>query len=144
QINNLKKSLRYIFINLRLAKIYVFINGLFANNKNLSLQIGFVLAISTETKRNTEFTLSGNIIYTSFIKCKRVTRVILASELYIIIAGIDMLIALGSTINIITNKLGLARLPTIIYTNSLSFYKCIVKLGTIKEKRLIINIITIR
>ncbi|CAL3971560.1 unnamed protein product [Diplocarpon coronariae] len=41
-------------------------------------------------------------------------------------------------------RLSLLRLPTIIYTDSLSLYKCIIKLGTIKEKRLIIDIIAIR
>ncbi|CAL3971037.1 unnamed protein product [Diplocarpon coronariae] len=40
--------------------------------------------------------------------------------------------------------LSLPRLPTVIYTDSFSLYKCIVKLGTIKEKRLMINIIAIR
>ena len=35
-------------------------------------------------------------------------------------------------------------IPLIIYTNLLSLYECIVKLGTTKEKRLIINIIALR
>ncbi|CAL3971626.1 unnamed protein product [Diplocarpon coronariae] len=41
-------------------------------------------------------------------------------------------------------RLSLPCLLTIIYTDSLSLYKCIIKLGTIKEKRLIIDIIAIR
>ncbi|CAL3969064.1 unnamed protein product [Diplocarpon coronariae] len=41
-------------------------------------------------------------------------------------------------------RLSLPRLPTIIYTDSLSLYKYIIKLGTIKEKRLMIDIIAIR
>ncbi|PVH68914.1 hypothetical protein DL98DRAFT_440137, partial [Cadophora sp. DSE1049] len=143
QIDNLGKSLQYILVNLRLAKIYVFVNSSFANNKNLSLQVSFVLVIGTETEGSAEFTLSGNIIYTSFTKCKKVTCVVLASELYAIVAGIDMLIALRSTINMVTNKLGFIRLPIVVCTDSLSFYKCIVKLGITKEKRLIINIIII-
>ena len=54
-----------------------------------------------------------------------------------------MLITLSSTINIIINKFGIKQLLTIIYINFFSLYKCIVKLGIIKEKRLIINIISI-
>jgi len=34
--------------------------------------------------------------------------------------------------------------PTIIYTDSYSLYECLVKLRTIKEKRLIIDIIALR
>ena len=67
----------------------------------------------------------------------------LALELYAIVAKVDILIALLSTINIITNKFGIKQLPTIIYTDSLSLYECIVKLGITKEKRLIINIMSI-
>ena len=68
----------------------------------------------------------------------------LALELYTIVAGINILISLSTTINIITNKLSIPRLFTVVYTDSLSLYKCIVKLGTTKEKRLIINIMAIR
>ena len=35
-------------------------------------------------------------------------------------------------------------IPTVIYTDSFSLYEYIVKLGTIREKRLIIDIIAIR
>ena len=92
---------------------------------------------------DTQFTLTGNIVYTSLIKYKRVTRVVLVLELYTIVASINILISLSTIINIITNKLGIPRLFIIVYTDSLSFYKCIVKLGITKEKRLIINIIAI-
>ncbi|KAK6580088.1 hypothetical protein PZA11_007110 [Diplocarpon coronariae] len=54
-----------------------------------------------------------------------------------------MLVSIAITIDIVTAKLSLPRLPTVIYTDSLSLYKYIIKLGTIKEKRLIINIIAI-
>jgi hypothetical protein len=44
----------------------------------------------------------------------------------------------------ITEQLKLLVIPTIVYTDSFLLYKCLVKLGTTKEKRLIINIIAIR
>jgi len=55
-----------------------------------------------------------------------------------------MLIALLSIINIIINKLKIKQLLTIVYINSFSLYKCIIKFGIIKKKRLIIDIILIR
>ncbi|PVH68341.1 hypothetical protein DL98DRAFT_554865 [Cadophora sp. DSE1049] len=102
----------------------------------MSLQIRFVLVIGSETKRSTDFTFFKNVIYASFTKCKKVTRAVLASELYVIIAGVDMLIFLITTINIVANKLGFPKLPTIVCTDSFFLYECIIKLGTIKEKQL--------
>ena len=130
-------------MNLQLAKIYVFVNRSFANNKNLSFQIGFMLVIGIELKGIAKFTLIRNIIYISLTKCKRVICVMLTLKLYAIIIGIDMLIALLSIINMIINKLGIKQLLTIVYIDFLSLYKYIIKLNIIKEKRLIIDIILI-
>jgi hypothetical protein len=44
----------------------------------------------------------------------------------------------------IAKQLNLVLIPIIICTDSFLLYKCIVKLGIIKEKRLIIDIIAIR
>ena len=54
----------------------MFIDFLFINNKDLSSQIGFVIALANLTNK-------ANIIHWSSIKCKRVTRSVLALELYI-------------------------------------------------------------
>ncbi|EFQ92023.1 hypothetical protein PTT_10975, partial [Pyrenophora teres f. teres 0-1] len=43
QMENIDRSLRYITVNLREAKLMVFVDGSFANNKDLSSQLGFVL-----------------------------------------------------------------------------------------------------
>jgi len=55
-----------------------------------------------------------------------------------------MAIAIGTTLKIIIDRLELPVIPIIIYTNSFSLYKYLIKLGTIKKKRLIINIIALR
>ena len=54
-----------------------------------------------------------------------------------------MVIAIGTTLKIIIDRLELPVIPIIIYTNLYSLYKCLVKLSTIKKKRLIINIIVL-
>jgi len=120
-------------MNLQLAKIYVFVNRSFANNKNLSFQIGFMLVIGIELKGIAKFTLIRNIIYISLTKCKRVICVMLTLKLYAIIIGIDMLIALLSIINMIINKLGIKQLLTIVYIDFLSLYKYIIKLNITKK-----------
>ncbi|KAK6581124.1 hypothetical protein PZA11_006612 [Diplocarpon coronariae] len=55
-----------------------------------------------------------------------------------------MLVSIATTIDIVIAKLSLPCLLTIVYIDSLSLYKCIIKLGITKEKRLIINIMAIR
>ena len=102
-----------------------------------------MLVISIESEGIAEFTLTRNIIHISSMKCKKVTCAMLALKLYAIIARINILIALSNIINMITNKLKIRQLLIIICINSFLLYKCIIKLGTIKEKRLIINIILI-
>ena len=64
-------------------------------------------------------------------------------EIYRIVGGVNMAIIIGTTLKIITDQLKLPIIPTIVYTNLYSLYKCLVKLSTIKEKHLIINIIAL-
>jgi hypothetical protein len=60
------------------------------------------------------------------------------------VGGVDMLFAIGFTLTMIMKQLGLPIIPIIVCTDFYSFYECLVKLGTIKEKRLIIDIMAIR
>ena len=88
--------------------------------------------------------IKGNIIYQSSIKCKWVTQSVLASKLYAIVHGVNIAIAINTTLKMITKQIGIEEIPTIICTDSFSLYECMVKLGTTKEKRLMIDIIAIR
>ena len=85
----------------------------------------------------------GNLIHWSLTKSKCVTRSILASEIYRMVGGVNTAIVIGITLKIITDQLKLPIIPIIIYTNLYSLYKCLVKLSTIKEKCLIIDIIAL-
>ena len=44
----------------------------------------------------------------------------------------------------IVRQLDIPLPPTVVYTDSYSLYECLVKLGTTKEKRLMIDIIALR
>jgi len=59
------------------------------------------------------------------------------------VSGVNIVIAIRTTLKIIIDQLKLPIIPTIIYTNLYSLYKCLVKLSTTKEKRLIINIMAL-
>jgi hypothetical protein len=58
--------------------------------------------------------------------------------------GVNIAVAIGTTINRIVAKLGAPSISIVVCTDFLFFYECFVKLGTIKEKKLIINIMAIR
>ncbi|EED13532.1 hypothetical protein TSTA_097880 [Talaromyces stipitatus ATCC 10500] len=53
-------------------------------------------------------------------------------------------ITLASTIKMITDRLNLPIIPVVVCTDSYSLYECLVKLGTTKEKRLMINLMALR
>jgi hypothetical protein len=64
-------------------------------------------------------------------------------EIYRIVSGVNIAIAIRTTLKIIIDRLKLPIIPIIIYTNLYSLYKYLVKLSIIKEKRLIIDIIAL-
>jgi hypothetical protein len=145
QIENINRGLRYVPVNLLNAKLIVFVDGSFANNKDLSSQLGFVLMlVNKSTDVNNTFTICANVIYYSSTKCKRVTRSVLASEIYGMVNSFDIGIAIATTLRMITERLRLPAIPLVICTDSYSLYECLVKLRTTKEKRLMINIMALR
>ncbi|KAM4063983.1 polyprotein [Hirsutella rhossiliensis] len=127
------------------SQIFVFTDGSFANNKDLSSQIGFVIIIANETAQSTDsFSIRGNILHWSSTKCKRVTRSVLASEIYGLTSGFDLAFVIKQTVNTIAQRLDLKQIPLVICTDSYSLYECLVKLGTTTEKRLMIDIMALR
>jgi hypothetical protein len=131
-------------LDLSTAKLFVFVDGSFANNKDFSSQIGYEIILANESMENDEFKITGNLIHWSSTKSKRVTRSVLASEIYGMVGGVDMAIAISTTIKMITDQLGFEKIPMIVCTDSYSLYECLVKLGTTKEKRLMIDIMALR
>ena len=141
------RGIKYIKLDLDYTKLFVFVNSSFANNKDFSSQISYKIIIANKTTKalynNSLFRLRGNLIYYSSTKSKRVTRSVLALKIYNIVRGVNMAIAINTTIKMIIDQLKLPLMPIIVYTNSYLLYECLVKLRTTKEKRLMIDIIAI-
>jgi hypothetical protein len=97
----LNQGLSYVYVNLNAAKIFIFADGSFANNKNLSSQLGFLMVLAYENHLKSFFALIGNIMHWSSTKCKRITRSTLASEVYGIMNEVDVEIAFATTFKII-------------------------------------------
>ncbi|KAM4061587.1 reverse transcriptase (RNA-dependent DNA polymerase) [Hirsutella rhossiliensis] len=127
QMDHQLRGLTYKPIDLATAKLMVFTDGSFANNKDLSSQLGFVITLVNETNhKEKQFEISGNIVHWSSTN-------VLASEIYGMANGFDIGISLAMTMKIITERLNLPPIPLIVF-----------KLGTTKEKRLMIDIMALR
>ncbi|KAK1989628.1 hypothetical protein LX36DRAFT_665047 [Colletotrichum falcatum] len=155
QIKNLKRGLRFLPLNLKTIKLFVFVDRSFANNADLTSQLSFIVILANkesnnhtttgQTPNNTGmFTVTRNIIHFSSTKCKRVTRSVLASEIYAMVAGADIAHAIRTTLALITKRLAIPLIPMVICTDSYSLYECLVKLSTTKEKQLMIDIMALR
>jgi hypothetical protein len=106
--------------------------------------MGYVIVLGNERATEESFEFTNNIIHWFFVKCKRITKSVLVSEIYAMAEGVNITIAIGITINKIIAKLGALSVFIVVCTNFLFFYECLMKLGTIKEKKLIIDIMAIR
>lgn len=134
QIDHSDRGLRFVQLDTATMKLMIFTDASFANNINFTSQIGHVIVLADATNKS-------NIIHWSSIKCKRVTRSVLASELYAMTHGFDAGAVLKSTIEKILN---ISVLPMILCTDSKSLYDCLVKLGSTQEKRLMIDLMCLR
>ena len=133
QIENSTRGLNFVKLDVDTLRLIVFTDSSFANNRDLSSQIGYILVLADASNR-------ANIIHWSSVKCKRVTRSVLASELYAMAHGFDIGAAIKATVE---PQLKI-KLPLILCTDSKSIYECLVKLGTTQEKRLMIDVMCLR
>ena len=133
QIDNKQFGLTYVKLDMETLRVIVFTDSSFANNKDNSSQIGYVLVLADGNNK-------CNLIHWSSIKCKRVTRSVLASELYAMGNGFDTACVIKHTVDAIRSK----DTPLIICIDSFSLWECLVKLGTTREKRLMIDVGAIR
>jgi hypothetical protein len=133
QIENADRGLSFVKLDVNTLQLLAFTDASFANNKDLSSQIGYVLVLADASNK-------ANIIHWSSVKCKRVTRSVLASELYGMAHGFDIGAAIKSTVD----KILQVNLPLILCTDSKSLYDCLVRLGTTQEKRLMIDVMCLR
>ena len=133
---NHNKGLEFVILDFATSndklQIIVFTESSFANNSDYSSQIGFVI-VMTDGKK-------ANVIHWSSVKCKRVTRSVLASELYAMAFGFDVGAAIKATLQGIFQL----EIPLVLCTDSRSLYNCLVKLGTTHEKRLMIDLMHLR
>jgi Reverse transcriptase (RNA-dependent DNA polymerase) len=138
QYDNDSRGLTFIRLDPNSIQLVAFTDSSFANNHDLSSQIGFVIALAE--KNGKQGLHRANIIHWSSVKCKRITRSVLASELYAMAYGFDIAAVIKST----AEKILCKPIPLALCTDSKSLYDCLVKLGTTREKRLMIDLMCLR
>jgi hypothetical protein len=125
QIENSIRGLSFVKLNIETLQLLIFTDSSFANNKDLLLQIGYILVLADLLNK-------ANIVYWSLVKCKRITRSILASELYAMAHGFNIGAVIKATVKLQLN----ISLPLILCTDFKLIYECLINLGTIQEKRI--------
>jgi hypothetical protein len=63
QLKYLNRGLTYISLNVLTAKLFVFVDRSFANNKDYNFQIGYEIIFTNEITGHDEFIINGNLIY---------------------------------------------------------------------------------
>jgi hypothetical protein len=110
----------------------IFTNSSFANNRDLFSQIDYVICLA-DSKH-------VNIVHWSSIKCKRVTRSVLAAELYALAHDFDLDVVFKATLSAILDRF----VFFVLCTDFKSLYDCLVKLDTIQKKRFMIDVMSLR
>ncbi len=132
QIDNHSRDLRYVKLDSTKLQLVIFTNSFFANNRDLFSQIDYVICLA-DSKH-------ANIVHWSSVKCKRVTRSVLAAELYALVHDFDLDVALKATLSAILDRF----VSLVLYTDFKSLYDCLVKLDTTQKKRLMIDVMSLR
>jgi len=63
QLEYLNRGLTYISLDILTAKLFIFINGSFVNNKDYNSQIKYEIIFANEIIKIDEFTINGNLIH---------------------------------------------------------------------------------
>jgi hypothetical protein len=133
QIINQSRDLKYVRLNQTFFRLMIFTDSSFVNNHDLSSQIDYVICLIDSIN-------TTNIIHWFSIKCKRMTRNVLAAELFAMIHDFDVSSVLKSILIKMLDKV----VSLILVTNSKSLYDCLIRLSTTIEKRLMIDVMILR
>ena len=68
----MNRRIKYVTLDLACTKLFVFVDGSFANNKDFSSQIGYLIILAPTGNEESE--IKENLIHYSSTKSKRVTR----------------------------------------------------------------------
>lgn len=126
-------ELKYGNVSLENSKVHVYADASFATNKDLTSQLGYVILLVDDDHNCSVLTWSS-------VKCRRVTRSVLAAELYAVAHAFDAAFALAHTVGILLGR----KVFVNVYTDSRTLFDSIINLCSMTEKRLLIDIACLR
>jgi hypothetical protein len=136
QIINQSRDLKYVRLNQTSLRLVIFTDSSFVNNHDLS-QIDYIICLADATH--------ANILHWFSIRCKRMTRSVLAIELLTMIHDFDVDSVLKSILfKMFVIDKTLVIMFLILITDSKFLYDCLIRLDITIEKRLMINVMTLR
>ena len=111
----------------------VFVDAGFGANPYSSSQLGFIFTLMYKYGR-------ANIVHYGSLKSKRITRSVLAVELFEMVHCFDV----SSTVRLAFNAMLNSVIPLHVYTYSRSLYDCLTRINHTTEKRLLIYLRMLR
>lgn len=114
--SNLNRGLKFVPLDLQSLSMAVFIETVFAINRDMSSQLGFVVVLMNKYNR-------ANIVQYVSRKAKRMTKTVLASKLFSMVDGFYV----SFTIRLALNGM-LCRVVSLhLYANYRSLYGCLTR-----------------
>ena len=120
-------------LDLSTVELRVYTDASFANNADLSSQLGWCIFAVDATGR-------CNLLHWSSRKCRRVVKSTFAAELFALVQGYDNGMALKHSISAILGR----DVQIAIYIDSKGVWDAVVSLRSLTEKRLLIDIACLR
>lgn len=114
----MNKGLIFKPMNPASLEIALFIDAGFATNNNMTSQLGFIMVLMDKD-------MNANIIHYGSVKSKRVTRSVLAAEIFAMVQGFDV----SSTMCLALNDMFGNLIPFKIYTDSRSLFDCLTNIN---------------
>ncbi len=128
-----RQSLVYPKLDLQSLKLKVYADSSFANNADYTSQLGYIVLLTDKTN-------TCHVLHYSSHKSRRVTRSVLGGEVYAFADAFDRAYIIKREFQ---NMLGKS-IPLTMFTDSKSLFDVITKCSITTEKRLMIDIKSVR
>ena len=127
------QGLKYVRLDPNSLRLILFTDSSFANAENFASQLGFVLVLADGNG-------NSNIVHFGSVRCRRVTRSVMASELLALVYGFDCSFVVKHSLdNILPTKI-----PLDVFIDSRTVFNTIAKRSGTLEKRLSIDAYALR
>lgn len=116
-------GLKFVPLDKKSVRLAAFSDASFATNQDLTSQLGFFITLAGSHG-------NANVLHYTSVKSKRITRSVLAAELFAAVNAFDYASTLRVTINEVFGRF----VPLVLYTDSKSLFESIVGTNMTTEK----------